>query len=95
MVTARHGRGLVVTGYNVLLNIAGVLEGEFLPGHLIHDAFAVVVAKTATQFVIVHAWLVLACTPQVSYVLRSLDLKLVAVSCPMNEMMIGRREEKV
>ena len=30
-----------------------------------------------------------------SHVLRSLDLKLVTISCPVNEMMIGRCEKKV
>ena len=63
VVTARHGCGLVATGYNVLLDIAGVFKGEFLPRHLIHNSFTVVVTQAATQFVVIHARLVLACTP--------------------------------
>ena len=67
-VFVQNDRGLTsltgsASGLNVLLYITRVLEGQLLPRHLVHYAFTVVVPEASAEFVVVHLWLVLACTP--------------------------------
>lgn len=86
-----------MAGVNVILYIAGVLEGELLPLNLVHDALAVVITETAAQLVVVHTRLVLPRTPQLGNLLRLEDAKLVAVARarPVNQVLLVGREEEV
>ena len=78
-----------------MVDVTGVLEGELLALHLVHDALVVVVAKAAAQLVVVHARLVLPGSPQLGNVLRKEDAELVAVARPVDHVLLVGREEQV
>ena len=79
----------------VVWNITRILERQFLPRNFVHNSLRVIVAQTTRQLVIVHAWLVLAGTPQLGYLLREQDAELVPVSGPVNEVVLVGRDEEI
>lgn len=78
-----------------MLHVTRVLEGELLPGYLVHDALAVVVAQASAQLVVVHPGLVLACAPVPGNLLRLQDAEFVAVAGPLDHVLLVRGEQQV
>ena len=92
-VVRLHGlRSALVS--DVVLHVAGILKSQFLAGDFVHDPLTVVVAETSAQLVVVHLGLVLAGSPQLGDLLRLEDAELVAVSRPLDHvLLVGQQEE--
>lgn len=80
---------------DILFDVDCKAEGQSLSGDAVHDAPCVVVAQCSAQLLVRHAWLVLACAPQLCDGVGPDDLELVAISCPLDDGAVVWREEEV
>jgi len=65
------------------------------PGRLVNDVLVVVVAQTATQFLVVHLGFVLAHAPASRHLVRVAEAKLPVVARPRDVVLARRVQQKL
>ena len=87
--------GILTLRPYVFLHITSESEGEFLPGHFVHDSLGVIVTKASTQLVVVHLRLVFLLAPQTSNLIWLEDTKLILVTGPVHHLTVAGRQQEV
>ncbi len=86
---------LRISRADVILHITSILERQFLPLDFIHNPFAVVISQPSAKLVVVHPRLILPRSPELGDLFRLEYLELVAVSGPVDEVLLVRRKKEV